>query len=187
MCTGKVGVFQQTMTINYVITQSFVCECLEKGRHYVPQTQKKTPNASENQQNAQKTKIRRPTGDALKVSETPEAVIDSESYFTFSGSEMPANASFYAGAGNVIPHTVKFQFLAKFRRKLQVWVGISPRGVTRPVICPSSGNIDGKFYREECLKKALLSFLALKYRTGGYIFYTEKTDLEPFQNGLTED
>ena len=33
MCTSKVGVFQQIMTINYVKTQSFVCEYLEKGRH----------------------------------------------------------------------------------------------------------------------------------------------------------
>ena len=74
---------------------------------------------------------------------------------------MPANASYYAGAGNVIPHTVKFKSLANFPRKPQVWVGISPRGVTRPVICPSRGNIDGKFYREECLMKVLLPFLAL--------------------------
>ena len=130
----------------------------------------KTSNASENQQNAEKMKIRRLTGDALKVSETPEAAIDGETYFTFSGSEMPANASYYAGAGNVITHTVKFKSLAKFPRKLQVWVGISPRGVTRPVICPSRGNIDSKFYREECPKKVFLPFLALMYRTGGYIF-----------------
>ena len=78
--------------------------------------------------------------------------------------------NYCAGAGNTVPHTVKFKSLAKFPRKLQVWVGISPRGVTRPVICPSRGNIDGKFYREECLKKVLLPFLALKYRTGGHIF-----------------
>ena len=130
----------------------------------------KTSNASENQQNAEKTKIRRLTGDALKISETPEVAIDGESYFTFSGSEMPANASYYTAAVNVIPHTVKFKSLAKFPREPQVWVGISPRGVTRPVICPNRGNIDGKFYREECLKKVFLPFLALMYRIGGYTF-----------------
>ena len=59
------------------------------------------------------TKIRRLTGDALKVSETPEVVIDDESNFSFSGSEMPANVSYYAGAGNTVPRTFKFQVPSK--------------------------------------------------------------------------
>ena len=72
-----------------------VFKILKKGGSKYHKRQK-APNSSENQHNAQKTKIRRLTGYALKVSKTPEVVMDDESHFTFSGSEIPAKVGYCA-------------------------------------------------------------------------------------------
>ena len=89
--------------------------------------------------------------------------MNDESYFTLSGTEMPANKGFYAAAGDAVPYAVRIAPQEKFPRKLLVWMAISPRGITATVICPSRGNIDGDFYREKCLKQVLLPFLNTQY------------------------
>ena len=171
-CTGRVGVSQRKLSKKYGIAQSYVCKILkQEGVKY--RKRQKGPNPSESQQKTQKTRLRKLTRDVLKAQTTPDIVMDDESYFTFSGSEMPANRGFYAGAGDAVPDAVRIAPQGKFPRKLLVWIAISPRGVTTPVICPSRGNIDGDFYREKCLKQVLLPFLASRYPTGGYIFWPD--------------
>ena len=133
----------------------------------------KRPNPSEGQQKSQKTRLRRLTREVFKAKGDPEIAMDDESYFTFSGAEMPANKSFYAAAGDAVHYAVRIAPQGKFPRKFLVWVAISPRGITTPVICPSRGNIDGDFYREKCLKQVLLPFLNTQYPSGGYIFWPD--------------
>ena len=133
----------------------------------------KEPNPSRGQQKSQKTRLRRLTKKVFTAKGDPEIVMDDESYFTFSGAEMPANKGFYAAAGDAVHYAVRIAPQGKFPRKLLVWMAISPRGITTPVICPSRGNIDGDFYREKCLNQVLLPFLNTQYPSGGYIFWPD--------------
>ena len=45
--------------------------------------------------------------------------------------------------------------------------------MSKPVICPSRANIDGNFYRQECLKKVLLPYLARYYPDGDNVFWPD--------------
>ena len=49
-----------------------------------------------------------------------------------------------------------------------VRIGPRARGAIAPVLCPGWDNIDGDFYREKCLKQALLHFLTSNYPSGGH-------------------
>ena len=111
----------------------------------------KGQNPSQNQQKMQKRRFRKLTREVFETQTAPGIVTDAKTYFTFTGTEMPANKRFYTGAGDV-PNAIRIAPRAKFPRKLLVWVAISPRWVTTPVICRIKGSIDGYFYREKCPK-----------------------------------
>ena len=64
---------------------------------------------------------------------------DDESYFTYSGSEMPRNAGFYAGPGGDVAENIKFKPKAKFQKRVMVWLAISPRGISKTDFSESHG------------------------------------------------
>ena len=99
--------------------------------------------------------------------------MDDESYFTYSGSQMPSNAGFYASAGGDAPPHVKYRHEGKYPRKLLVWLAMSPRGITRPVAMPSRGNVTGEVYREKCLKGVLLPFIEAQYPNHDVLFWPD--------------
>ena len=99
--------------------------------------------------------------------------MDDESYFTYKGCDMPCNQGYYTGPGGDAPEEVKTRTISKFPRKLLVWVAISPRGISKPVICPSRANVSGEVYREQCLKKVLIPYLEHYYPSGGYVFWPD--------------
>ena len=99
--------------------------------------------------------------------------MDVESHFIYSGAQMPSNAGFYASAGGDAPPQVKYRPERKYSRKLLVWLAMSPRGITRPVIMPSAGNVTGEVYREKCLKGVLLPFIESKYSNHDVLFWPE--------------
>ena len=78
-----------------------------------------------------------------------EVVMDDESYFTYQGCDMPCNPCYYTGPGGDAPGNVTAWNTSKFPRQLLVWVAISPRGISKPVICPSRANVSGEVYREQ--------------------------------------
>ena len=59
-----------------------------------------------------------------------DVVMDDESYFTFSGSDVPASAGFYVGPDGDAFDNVRFRPEGKFPRKLPVRVAISAKGVS---------------------------------------------------------
>lgn len=86
---------------------------------------------------------------------------------------MPSNAGFYASADGDAPSHVKFRPESKFPRKLLVWLAMSPKGVTRPVIMLSKNNVSGEVYREKCLKGALLPFIEAQYPDRDVLFWPD--------------
>ena len=99
--------------------------------------------------------------------------MDDESYFTFSGSNMPGNVGYYAEAGGDVPAHVKYRCESKFPKKLMVWAAISPRGVSEPVIMASRESVGGVVYREKCLRKGLIPFLNEKYPDRDMVFWPD--------------
>ena len=133
----------------------------------------KVPEITPEQQKRQKSRLRRLARGALSPGTACDIVMDDESYFTFSGTDVPANAGFYTGPDGDVPDNVRFRPKGKYPRKLLVWVAISAKGVSKPIICPSRANVGGDFYRRECLKKGLLPFLEQHYPRGGYLFWPD--------------
>ena len=168
----RVGVSTRLLARRFGISQSYVRKILaEEGLKY--RTRTKAPSTTPEQRKSQKIRIRRLASEVLNTDADLEVVMDDESYFTYQGSEMPANKGYYAGPGGDAPEDVKHRPIGKFPRKLLVWVAISPRGISRPVITPSRANVNGAVYREKCIKGELLPFLAQHYPHGGYVFWPD--------------
>ena len=168
----RVGVSLRILARRFGISPSYVKKILtEEGIGY--RKRRKTPTATPQQKKTQKTRIRKLTRSTLTSQKDLEVVMDDESYFTYQGCEMPCNQGFYTGPGGDVPENVRNRPVGKFPRKLLVWVAISPRGISRPVICPSRANVSGELYREQCLKKVLFPYLEQHYPRGGYVFWPD--------------
>ena len=101
-----------------------------------------------------------------------DVVMDDESYFTYGGSQMPSNAGYYASAGGDVPFHIMYRPESKYPRKLLVWIAISPRGMTKPVM-PSRNNVNGDVYRKKCLENVLIPFLEENYLERDMIFWPD--------------
>ena len=86
---------------------------------------------------------------------------------------MPQNRGFYAGPGGDTPSNVKYRPIGKFPRKLLVWIAISPKGVSKPTIRPSSTNVSAHVYITKCLSSKLKPFIEANYPRGGYVFWPD--------------
>ncbi len=87
---------------------------------------------------------------------------------------MPANTGFYTDNIENCPDEVKYIGKEKFPTKILVWVAISERGVSEPLIRPSKAvAINQETYLEECLVQRLLPFIEKHHDDGNYIFWPE--------------
>ena len=81
-------------------------------------------------------------------------VIDDETYFRLSNSEMKGNESLYTDNIDECPDNVKYKTKAKFADKILVWCAISIRGVSRPYVGRVRGEaLDSQRYIQNCLSK----------------------------------
>ncbi|XP_031621012.1 uncharacterized protein LOC116339331 [Contarinia nasturtii] len=81
-------------------------------------------------------------------------ILDDESYFTFSHHELSGNDGFYTENIVSTPDNVKYASKAKFEPKVLVWVAISSKGISTPVIRPFGAKaIDSDTYINQCLPK----------------------------------
>ena len=100
-------------------------------------------------------------------------ILDDESYFTLSNSTLAGNDRFYSNNLQKTPLNVKNKFKAKFEAKVLVWVAISPRGKSKALFFKSGLAINQTIYKEQCLDKGLLPFIAKYYPRGGYVFWPD--------------
>jgi transposase len=101
-------------------------------------------------------------------------IIDDEKYFTFSGNNMPGNAGYYSSDKSNCPDKVRFAGKEKFPTKILVWIAISARGMSKPLIRPSKSEaIKSDIYISECLAKRLLPFIHEHHPDFNYIFWPD--------------
>ena len=96
-------------------------------------------------------------------------ILDDESYFTLSNANLNSNESYYSSDRNVTPESVMYKDVAKFEKKLLVWVAISPSGMSKYWIVPSKMAINTEVYLKECIQKRLIPFIKKYHSTDKYI------------------
>jgi transposase len=141
-------------------------ECIRKKR-------KKAPKSNENQKIRQKKCLQKLKRTLLKPSNDCEVVMDDESYFTIDGSDTYGNDFYYAYHGLEVPEEVKYRFVSKFTPKVMVWLAISSKGISEPLIVKSKNAINSQIYIEECLNKRLIQFINKHHSNGNYIFWPD--------------
>jgi hypothetical protein len=109
----------------------------------------------------------------LKPSNDCEVVMDDESYFTIDGSDTYGNDFYYTFHGLEVPEEVKYRFVSKFTPKVMVWLAISSKGISEPLIVKSKNAINSQIYIEECLNKRLIQFINKYHSNGNYIFWPD--------------
>ncbi len=98
-------------------------------------------------------------------------IMDDEKYFTLNGHNMPGNSGYYTDSKDTVPDSVRFTGKEKFPLKVLVWVAISERGISKPLIRPSkSAAINSAIYIKECLEKRLLPFINEYHPDHNYVF-----------------
>jgi hypothetical protein len=101
-------------------------------------------------------------------------IMDDEKYFGFSNDDIPGNSGFYTGNIEECPDSVKYKGKSKYPKKILVWIAISERGISKPLIRSSKAvAINQNIYLKECLKKRLLPFINNKHYDGNYIFWPD--------------
>ena len=114
-----------------------------------------------------------------------ELIIDNESYFTLSNSTLAGNNTYYSNDQKLTPDIVKYYDVAKFEKKLLVWMAISPRGITSIYIGPSGQAVNQEIYLKECLQKRLQPFINKYYRDTKYIFWPDLATSQ-YANSVTK-
>ena len=80
-------------------------------------------------------------------------ILDDGSYFTQTNSEIDGNDDFYPSNVDLTPKIVKYKTKGKFEDKLLVYAILSPFGISRPYVTPSSLVINEVNYTDICLAK----------------------------------
>ena len=80
-----------------------------------------------------------------------EVVMGDEKYFTSSGHKIPGNAGYYSSDKSKRPDKVHFARKEKYPTKVLIWIVISARDISKPLIRPSKSEaVDSDIYINEC-------------------------------------
>jgi transposase len=139
----------------------------------VKKKRKKAPKSNENQKKRQKKCLEKLSRGLLRPSNNVDVIMDDESYFTVDGSNCFGNDSYHSFDGLEAPENVKYRFTSKFPSKVMVWIAMSAKGLSDPLIIKSGQAIDASLYIKECLNKRLVKFIAKHHSDGKYIFWPD--------------
>src|SRR5436309_15341149 len=86
--------------------------------------------------------------------------------------QMLKNSGFYTDNINNCPNEVRFKGKEKFPSKILVWVAISEKGISEPLIRMSGSlSINQEIYLKECLQKRLVPYINENFSNGDYLFW----------------
>jgi hypothetical protein len=171
LAKNKVGSSSSKLSRKFSVHRSTISRQLKKlGINYY--LRKKTPLYDE----VQKTKAKKLSRKLVNKLYGQDCVVimDDEKYFTFSCNDMPQNSGFYTDNIKTCPTNVKYKGKAKFPSKILVWIAISERGMSEPLIRFSGSCAINQFvYKDECLVKRLLPFIKKHHEDNKYIFWPD--------------
>jgi transposase len=167
------GASQRRLASKYGISQPYVQQILRANKLKAFKKEK-APKSTPQQVQMQVMRIGRLYRHFLSCSDgSPDIVMDDESYFPFSAPHLPQNSYYYATSKHAADPSVRYAPIAKFERKLMVWIAISSCGISQPYFCPAKAALNGDIYREGCITKRLIPFLRKHHSNGQYLFWPD--------------
>ena len=101
-------------------------------------------------------------------------IMEDEKYFTFYNDKIPSNSGFYTDNKEDCPDDVKYKGEDKYKDHMLVWIAISARGISEPLIRPVKAPAKNQhIYLKECLSKRLLPFISQHHSDENYIFWPD--------------
>ena len=97
-------------------------------------------------------------------------MLDYESSFTYSECKIPGNADFYAGPGGDVAEEVEFKSKAKFKKRLMVWLAISPSGIFKPIFSLAWRQWTVCSTGKKIIRRKFIPFLVDKYQDKRHVF-----------------
>ena len=97
--------------------------------------------------------------------------MDDESYFQLKCDYLPGNDHCFTLDKSTTLNGVKFRTQKKFPVHLMVWVCLNEDAVSQPAFLERPNNINGEFYRENCIKGKLVEFIQQNHSQDDYIFW----------------
>lgn len=111
-------------------------------------------------------------------------ILDDESYFTFSHHELSGNDGYYTDNIETTPDNVRYAGKSKFEPKVLVWVAISSKGVSVPLIRPNKAKaINSDIYIRQCLPK-LKQFIEKHHARDKIMFWPDLASCHYGKNTL---
>ena len=102
-----------------------------------------------------------------------QVIINDESYFRLSNSDLSENSGLYSLDVSTTPDSLKLKRVSKFESKLLVWVPISPLGMSKHLIVPSGQFVNEDVYIKHCLEARLVSFIKRVITDDEIVFWAD--------------
>ena len=164
----KDGISQRGLAKRFNISQSYVCKIINSKTNIRYHKKKKVPKRTPVQKAAVRPKCRR----LISIFRKKFVIIDDESYFGLSNTELSANAGFYSSDINQTKNDVKLKRKGKFEPKLLVWIAFSEKGISQHYIVPSGQAITEDVYISKCLTK-LERFIIDVHENDNIVFWPD--------------
>jgi transcriptional regulator with XRE-family HTH domain len=175
------GISQRKLARIFNVSPSYICKTLKKKTNIRYRKKIKVPKRTDQQKAVLRSKCTKLSA----IFRGKEVVIDDESYFRLSNSDLSGNAGFYTSDTKQTPDSVKLKRVAKYEQKLLVWVAISPSGMSKHYIVPSGQAVDQTVYIEKCLKARLIPYINSLQNKGDVIFWPDLASSHYSKNTLS--
>ena len=119
-------------------------------------------------------KLKKDCGWLYRKSLGKDLVLDDEKYFTLTESTQPGNESFYSSDVSKTPDNIKIRQKAKFEPKVMLYVAISSKGISEPIVLESGIAVKQEVYIQSCLNRSTIPFINKNYSNGEYLFWPDK-------------
>jgi transposase len=163
------GISQRKLGRIFEVSQSMICKTLQNETSIEFKKKIRTPS-----RNPQQKELLRPKCAKLtRLFRGKQVIIDDESYFRLSNSDLSGNSGFYSSDVSTTPNSVKLKRVAKFEPKLLVWVAISPLGMSSHFIVPSGQAVNEDVYIQHCLKARLVPFIKRVHADDEIVFWPD--------------
>lgn len=164
----KDGISQRLLAKQFGVHQSSISRTLKQKTNIRYRKKIKAPKRTP----AQAAAVRPKCGRLVKIFREKTIILDDESFFTLSNSDLSGNAGFYTSNIQQTPNDVKLKRKSKFEEKLLVWVAFSKKGISQHYIVPSGQAINEDVYINKCLTK-LERFITKFHENDEIVFWPD--------------
>ena len=164
----KDGVLQRRLAKRFNVSQPYISKIINEKTSIRYRKKVKAPKRTPAQKAAVRPKCRK----LVSLFRKKIIIIDDESYFPLSNSELSGNAGFYTSNLDATPNEVKLKRKSKYEPKLLVWIALSEKGVSKHYIAPSGQAVNEDVYISKCLVK-LKKFIDEVHKNDDIVFWPD--------------